>query len=85
MCTFVWLLVGVWENVRDCCAAFLVFRVVSERILKGKDYMMEDGDVEQSRAFACSGRPAPFVVRAVVMCDYLRSSGPEGVEIVDYH
>ena len=36
MCTFVWLLVGVWENVRDCCAAFLVFRVVSERILKGK-------------------------------------------------
>ena len=36
MCTFVWLLVGVWENVRDGCAAFLVFRVVSERILKGK-------------------------------------------------
>ena len=92
-----WLLVGVWENVRDGCAAFLVFRVGSERILKGKgtprrwgrmegkDYVMEDGDVEQSRAFACSGRPAPFVVRAVVTCDNLRSSGPEGVEIVDYH
>jgi hypothetical protein len=53
--------------------------------MEGKDYVMEDGDVEQSRAFACSGRPAPFVVRAVVMCDNLRSSGPEGVEIVDYH
>ena len=36
MCTFVWLLVGVWENVRDGCAAFLVFRVGSERIVKGK-------------------------------------------------
>ena len=36
MCTFVWLLVGLWENVRDGCAAFLVFRVGSERILKGK-------------------------------------------------
>lgn len=36
MCTFVWLLIGAWENVRDGCAAFLVFRVGSERILKGK-------------------------------------------------
>ena len=53
--------------------------------MEGKDYVMEDGDVEQSRAFACSGRPAPFVVRAVVTCDNLRSSGPEGAEIVDYH
>ena len=53
--------------------------------MEGKDYVMEDGEVEQSRAFACSGRPAPFVARAVVMCDNLRSSGPEGVEIVDYH
>ena len=53
--------------------------------MEGKDYVMEDGDVEQSRAFACSGRPAPFVVRAVMMCDNPRSSGPEGVEIVDYH
>ena len=33
---FVRLLVGVWENVRDGRAAFLVFRVGSERILKGK-------------------------------------------------
>ena len=36
MCTFVRLLVGVREGVRDGCAAFLVFRVGSERILKGK-------------------------------------------------
>lgn len=36
MCTFVRLLVGVWENVRDGCVAFLVFRVGSERILKGR-------------------------------------------------
>ena len=67
MCTFVWLLVGVWENVRDCCAAFLVFRVVSERILKGKgtsptvgrmegkDYVMEDGDVVEFRSGLTSG------------------------------
>lgn len=36
MCTFVWLLVEVWENVRDGCAVLLVFRVGSARILKGK-------------------------------------------------
>lgn len=53
--------------------------------MEGKDYVMEDEEAEQSRVFACSGRPAPFMVRAVVMYDNLHSSGLEGAGIVDYH
>ena len=36
MCTFVRLWEFGWEDVCDGCAAFLVFRLGSERILKGK-------------------------------------------------
>ena len=61
MCIFVRLWEFGWEDVCDGCAAFLVFRLVSERILKGKgtsptvgrmegkDYVMEDGDVVEFR------------------------------------
>ena len=53
--------------------------------MEGKDYVMEDGDVEQSRAFACSGGSSPLVVSVVVEGRGLGDAGPEGVEIVDYH
>ena len=61
MCIFVRLWEFGWEDVCDGCAAFLVFRLGSERILKGKgtsptvgrmegkDYVMEDGDVVEFR------------------------------------